>query len=460
MVAGLSGALVEQGHEVTVASPLYRGIRDVFKELQPCEKEFSIALGKNIFPVRWWSTKTDSGVRVLLLENNHFFDREGLYMKGGDGYWDNPERFMLLSKAAVKLSADFDIVHAHDWQTAFIPMLLKLESRKKMPRSVFTIHNLAYQGSCDGARYEISNLPAKYFRSEGPEFWGSLNYLKAGLHYADIITTVSPQYAKEILTPEFGEGMEDVLRSRENDLIGVLNGVDYRVWKTEGNPHLQADYSVKDLSGKSTCKKAVLNELGLDSFPRLPLFGIVSRLAAQKGIDLLADSIKQFLEARKLQLVILGEGDRHVVDRLTQLQGHFPELVTVRIGYDDGLAHRIEAGSDFFLMPSRFEPCGLNQMYSLRYGAIPVVHAVGGLIDTVRDNESVYGPPNGIIFSSLNPEKLEFAITSAIDIYSDTTLRNVYIKNGMKEDYSWLKSSIIFGDLYSMILMRQQDRCI
>ena len=449
MVAGLSGALVEQGHEITVATPLYRGIQNAFKELKPHGEEFSIMLGKNTFPVRWWNARSDSGVRVLFLENNHFFDREGLYMKGGDGYGDNPERFMLLSKAAVKLSANFDIVHAHDWQTAFIPMLLKLESRKKTPRTVFTIHNLAYQGSCDGARYEISNLPAKYFRREGPEFWGDLNYLKAGLHYADIITTVSPQYAKEILTPEFGEGLEGVLRSRESDLTGVLNGVDYRVWKTEGNPHLQADYSVKDLSGKSACKMAVLNELDLDSFPHLPLFGIVSRLAAQKGIDLMADSIKQLLKAKQLQLVILGEGDRQVVNHLGQLQCDFPELVTVRVGYDDGLAHRIEAGSDFFLMPSRFEPCGLNQMYSLRYGTIPVVHAVGGLIDTVRDKTSAFGPPNGIIFYSLNPEKLQLAISSAIDIYNDATKRNKFITTGMKENHSWIKSSKIYGKLYS-----------
>ena len=456
MVAGLSGALVDQGHEITVATPLYRGIQNAFKELKPHGEEFPIILGRNTFPVRWWSTGADSGVRVLFLESDHFFDREGLYMQGGDGYWDNPERFMLLSKAVVKLSADFDIVHVHDWQTAFIPMLLKLESRKNCTSTVFTIHNLAHQGTCEGTRYGISNLPAKYFHREGPEFWGNLNYLKAGLHFADTITTVSPQYAKEIVTPEFGEGMEGVLRRRKSELTGVLNGVDYREWKTEGNAHLPADYSVNDLSGKSACKKAVINELGLDNFD-LPLFGVVSRLAAQKGIDLLADSIEKFLGKMELQLVILGEGDRQVVERLIQIQSNFPQLVTVRVGYDASLAHRIEAGSDFFLMPSRFEPCGLNQMYSLRYGSIPVVHAVGGLIDTVRDRASSLGAANGIKFYSFTKESLQSAISTALEIYNDPTQRHAIIGAGMQDDYSWGKSSKLYEKLYTTLKNAAKD---
>ena len=256
MVSGLSGALVEQGHEITVATPFYRSIKKNHKDLQPYGREFQITLGKNVFPGQWWTIMAESAVTVLFLENEGFFGREGLYMENGDGYRDNPERFMFLSKAIAELSADFEVVHVHDWQTAFVPMLLKLGSKKKIPRIVFTIHNLAYQGVCEKERFEITNLPKRHFKKKGPEFWGSLNFLKAGLQYADEITTVSPGYSKEILTPEFGEGMDGVLRSRKKNLTGVLNGVDYGEWKTNGNPHLLADYSSEDLSGKLACKKA------------------------------------------------------------------------------------------------------------------------------------------------------------------------------------------------------------
>ena len=446
MVAGLSGALVEQGHEITVATPLYRGIDDELNNLKPLEREFQIILGKKIFPGRWWKTRADSGVTVLFLENKEFFDRAGLYMENGEGYWDNPERFMFLSKAVAELSADFDVVHVHDWQTAFVPMLLKLGSKKKMPGTMFTIHNLAYQGMCERNRFEISNLPQKYFKREGPEFWGSLNFLKAGLHYADAITTVSPQYAKEILTPEFGEGMDGVLRSRKNDLTGVLNGVDYGEWRTIGNPNLPTDYSSEDLPGKKACKKAVMDELGSEC-SHLPLFGIVSRFAEQKGIGLLADTIESFLSAKQLQLVVLGEGDPELVDRLIQIQNSHPSLVSVHVGHNAGLSHRIEAGSDFFLMPSRFEPCGLNQMYSLRYGSIPVAHAVGGLVDTIRDKPSKLGLANGIKFNQFTNEAFQAAISSAIGIYHDQEKLENMIRVGMRDDYSWHKSAQTYGEI-------------
>lgn len=446
MVAGLSGALVERGHEITVATPLYRGILNKHKELKQYGREFQISLGRAEICGRWWSAMADSGVRVLFLENNDFFDREGLYMEKGSGYRDNSDRFMFLSKAVAKLSPKFDVVHVHDWQTAFVPMLIKLGKNKK-PRTVLTIHNLAYQGTCEGDRFVISNLPQRYFQREGPEFWGSMNFLKSGLHYADAITTVSPQYVKEILTPEFGEGMDGVLRSRENDLTGVLNGVDYGEWKTKGNPHLPADYSSEDLSGKSICKKALMDELGLES-SQLPLFGMVSRFATQKGIGLLLDSIIKYFINNQLQLVVLGEGDQRLIDRMIKMQNIYPDLVSIQIGYDPSLAHRIEAGSDFFLMPSRFEPCGLNQMYSLRYGAIPVVHAVGGLVDTIRDKPTVSGPVNGIKFYEFNVNAFQSAISSSLVIYQDLIYRNMIIKAGMNDDYSWSKSSKTYENLY------------
>lgn len=450
MVAGLSRALGGQGHEVTVATPLYLSIKNDHRDLKPRGRAFPIALGKNVFSCQWLSSKTESGVTALFLENKEFFERKGIYMDDGIDYSDNPERFMLLSKAVAELSADFDVVHVHDWQTAFVPMLLKLKPDKDNPGSVLTIHNLAYQGTCEKERFEICNLPQKYFRKEGPEFWGRLNFLKAGLHYADAITTVSPRYAKEILTPEFGEGMDGVLRSRENDLTGVLNGVDYGEWRTKGNPHLPADYSFEDISGKLTCKKSVLNEMGLAEC-HLPLFGIVTRFAEQKGIGLLADSIEKFLEKNQLQLIVLGEGDQLLANRLNQIQQEFPGLMSVQNGYNAPLAHRIEAGSDFFLMPSQFEPCGLNQMYSLRYGSIPIVHAVGGLDDTVRDETSNLAPVNGFKFRTYSISALQSSISSAIEIYHDPLTLHQILKAGMNDDYSWDTSSEVYSDIYEAI---------
>ena len=451
MVAGLTGALAEQGYESTVATPLYRGIREQFPELQAPSTAFQIPLGKNIFTGRWWNLNAANGVTVKFLENDGFFERPGLYLKGGYGYWDNPERFMFLSKAVTDLASDFDVVHVHDWQTAFVPMLLKLGLSDNTPPTVVTIHNLAYQGSCEGHRFEISNLEKKYFDREGPEFWGSLNFLKAGLHYADAITTVSPRYAKEILSAEFGEGMDGVLRSRGEALTGILNGVDYDEWRTVGNPHLAADYSANDLAGKKKCKEALINSLGLTDL-QLPVFGVVSRLAEQKGIGLLLDTIESFLTQQKLQLVVLGDGDQQLVNQLIQLQGKFPGAVSIKIKYDNRLAHQIEAGSDYFLMPSRFEPCGLNQMYSLRFGTIPVVHAVGGLDDTIRDFRTSSQAANGIKFSSFDISSFQNAISIAIDIFGDSKKRTDTITTGMKDDFSWDKSSEKYANLYQKII--------
>jgi starch synthase len=455
MVAGLTGALAEQGYEITIATPLYRGIREQFPELQAPSTAFQIPLGKNIFTGRWWKLNAANGVTVMFLENDGFFERPGLYLRQGDGYWDNPERFMFLSKAVTDLAGDFDVVHVHDWQTAFVPMLLKLGSNNSAPPTVLTIHNLAYQGSCEGHRFEISNLDEKYFDREGPEFWGSLNFLKAGLHYADAITTVSPRYAKEILSAEFGEGMEGVLRSRGEALTGILNGVDYDVWRTVDNPHLPADYSANDLDGKNICKEALVNGLGLMDI-QLPVFGVVSRLAEQKGIGLLLDTIENFLTQQKLQLVVLGDGDPQLINRLIQLQVKFPGAVAAKIKYDNRLAHQIEAGSDFFLMPSRFEPCGLNQMYSLRFGTIPVVHAVGGLDDTIRDFRTSTQTANGIKFSPFDKYAFQNAISDAIDIFEDSGKRTELMTTGMKDDFSWLKSSREYSNLYQNLTDKQK----
>ena len=444
MVAGLSGALVELGEEITVATPLYRGVREQVPDMKPCGSEIIIPLGKNKFPARWWKTETPSGITMLFLENEGFYNRDGLYMHGNDGYWDNPERFMLLNKAVSRIAPEYDVVHLHDWQTAFVPMLLKAGKGKTPPRTILTIHNLAYQGQCDGTRFNITNLPKRLFAQEGPEFWGTMNFLKAGLHYADHITTVSPTYAREILTQEYGEGMDGVLRKREGALTGILNGVDYGEWTTENNPYLPVSYSADDLCGKDECKKVLQKEMGLP-IEEVPLFGSVSRLAGQKGIDVMVQSLDEILCETRMQVAILGSGEDELARSLNKLQKKYSNCAFTE-GYDNGLAHLIEAGADFYLMPSRFEPCGLNQLYSFRYGTIPIVHGVGGLNDTVDDMNGGLG--NGFKIDRLTPDELSSGINRALKLYTSKGHLNDARQRAMKLNYSWTVPSQSYQQLY------------
>ncbi len=445
MVAGLSGALAQSGEVVTVATPLYKEVRNGNYDIAPCGSEFEIKLGQDSFNGQWWETRTASGVQVLFLENEGFYNRPGLYMSGSDGYWDNPERFMFLSKAVAQISHKYDVVHVHDWQTAFVPMLLKLSRQGKAPKTILTIHNLAYQGQCEGSRFDITNLSSTYFMQEGPEYWGGLNYLKAGLHYADQITTVSPGYAKEILTPDFGEGMEGVLQSRKANLTGILNGVDYEQWNTDKNLFLPKAYDKNDLSGKFACKTFLKSKFKFPS-KNLPLYGTISRLAHQKGIDILVESLQQILCDNLAHIIILGSGDECLANQLNLLENKFPDSMRFVEGYDNGLAHLIEAGSDFYIMPSRFEPCGLNQLYSLRYGTPPIVHAVGGLNDSVKDLSEKGA--TGIKFSEPTPNKLLEAINSSLSLYRHQKDLDALRITGMTQDFSWQNSLIEYYRLY------------
>ncbi|MDP6902994.1 MAG: glycogen synthase [Verrucomicrobiota bacterium] len=444
MVAGLSGALLELGEEITVATPLYRGVRGGTPNLRPCGPEIMIPLGKNKFPARWWKTETAGGVTVLFLENDGFYDRDGIYMDGNDGYWDNPERFMLLNKAVAEIAPEYEVVHVHDWQTAFIPMLLKVGKKQTSPRTILTIHNLAYQGQCEGNRFNITNLPKRLFQREGPEFWGGMNFLKAGLHYADYITTVSPTYAREILTQEYGEGLDGVLRKRKGVLTGILNGVDYGEWNTENNTYLPASYSAHDLDGKDTCKKALQKEMGLP-VEEIPLFGCITRLAGQKGIDIMVQSLDEILCETRMQVAILGSGEDELARSLNNLQKKYSNCVFIN-GYDNSLAHLIKAAADFYLMPSRFEPCGLNQLYSFRYGTLPIVHGVGGLNDTVEQIDRESG--NGFKMNSLTSEKLISAINRALEFFVLNDSFKAARKRIMKLDYSWTAPARSYQKLY------------
>jgi starch synthase len=348
------------------------------------------------------------------------------------------------------------LIHAHDWQVGLLPLLVHngriSGSWPRAPRTVFTIHNLAYQGSFPVDAWAYTNLPLSWFHLESAAHHAHLNFLKGALCLADALTTVSPRYAEEICTPAFGCGLEGVLRRRGHDLTGILNGVDYAEWNTTANPALLHAYDAFHLAGKAANKAALQAELGLPVDPDVPLFGNISRLTDQKGCDLILLALEALLPAEPIQFVVLGNGDPVLEAAFRALAARFPRQVVARIGFDAKLAHRIEAGSDFYVMPSRFEPCGLNQMYSLRYGAVPIVRATGGLDDSVVDPRADADLANGIKFSEISGEALEHAWRKAIALYADPVAMHHFRLNGMTADFSWDHQAHRYLELYHEVL--------
>jgi starch synthase len=347
----------------------------------------------------------------------------------------------------------------HEWQAALAAAFLRLNPDLYPElggvRTALTIHNLAYQGRFPSWDWHLLNLEARYFTSEFLEFYGQINFLKAGILFADAITTVSPRYAREIQTPELGEGLDGVLRTRHARLRGILNGIDDHEWNPATDPLLPAHYDARDLAGKARCKAALQEELRLDRRAGLPLFGLVSRLAEQKGIDLVLDALPRFLERADGQLAVLGTGDEHYERSLRDLARRFPGRVGVTIGFDEALAHRIEAGADAFLMPSRFEPCGLNQLYSLRYGTVPVVHATGGLDDTVDEFDAATRAGTGFKFAPNTADALLAAMDRAVAVRRRPADWARLVANGMGQDFSWRRAAEAYRALYDDVLARR-----
>ncbi|MES2572069.1 MAG: glycogen/starch synthase, partial [Verrucomicrobiota bacterium] len=340
-----------------------------------------------------------NGVQLFLVRRDEYFDRSGLYGADGRDYGDNAERFIYFSKAVVELARRVvpppQIVHVHDWQTALVPALIK---ERALPlKTVFTIHNLAYQGRFWGIDFALTNLPGEYFSEEGVEFYGNLNLLKGGILFADHLTSVSERYAREIQSPEYGCGLDPVLRKSAEKLTGILNGADSITWNPENDPFLETHYSERDLSGKAACRKALLKELELDPDPSGPVIAMVSRLAEQKGIDILLPIIDRLL-ADDVRLIILGEGSSAYERELMIASKRHAGRFAFHKALDEALAHRIEAGADLALFPSHFEPCGLSAMYSLKYGTLPVARATGGLYQIVRDYDSGNDSGTGFLF--------------------------------------------------------------
>ena len=457
VLAALPAALNRIGVEVSVCLPAYRTALRALGPL-PVILRLHAPVSSRMEPAEILAVP-NAPVPTFLVRADRFFDRDGLYGVGGRDYDDNAERFAFFCRAALEwlrhASPAPDILHMHDWQTALVPAFLRatadLYPELAAVRTVQTVHNLAYQGRFPSEEWHLLNLDPRHFVPDGLEFYGDINYLKAGLLFADAITTVSPRYAEEIQTPSFGSGLDGVLRMRADRLRGILNGVDDAVWNPASDPFVPAHYDQGDLRGKARCKAALQADLGLAVSPEPALLAVVSRLAEQKGLELLGAVLPGLLKTRAVQFVALGSGDARYEELLIDLAGQFPGQVEVRIGFDEPLAHRIEAGADVFLMPSRFEPCGLNQLYSLRYGTVPVVHATGGLDDTVVEFDAREGLGTGFKFTPYTEEAFLAALRRAIDTRRDAATWQRLVTNGMSQDFSWQRAAREYARLYTSL---------
>jgi len=444
MVGALGRALVRAGHETGIVTPLYRGIAERFPAIRRVDWQFNLLLGAREVRAELWSLEVEKGLTIYFVGQDEFYQRAGIYLENHVSYPDNDKRFIFFSKCVTNLARYLpwrpDIVHVNDWQAGLVPALMLQQRRSEgwgnPPPVCLTIHNLAYQGIFPATSFVLTNLPAEYFTVEGAEFYQQMNCLKAGIAFADVITTVSPRYAREITTEEFGCRLDGLLRRRQARLFGILNGVDHEEWDPRHDPFLKYPYSAARLAGKRKNKIELLNEMGLPKVADAPLFGTITRLAEQKGVDIQLGALEEML-GTDIRFVLLGSGSAAFERGYHKLSGRFPSQVAIRIGYDEGLAHRIEAGCDFYLMPSRFEPSGLNQMYSLRYGTIPIVRAVGGLDDSVIDFSWNPDRANGIKFHEYSTRALAKAIRKAMAIYQRPDLLRRYRQNAMKTDFSW-----------------------
>jgi len=459
--ASLTRYLNGAGHDVRVFLPLYRRIDTKNLDLIPVEFMHGtpIALGGRTFSFSLFTTKLPgSDLMIYLVHCPALYDRPELYTNDADEHL----RFILLSRAAMescqRMGWSPQIIHCNDWQTSMMPLYLRSayqwDQLFQETRTVLTIHNIGYQGVFSSGIVDDLGLSEehRHFLHQDDLHRGAINFLKTGLLYANALTTVSPTYAREIQTAEYGSGLEDILRHRKERLFGILNGVDYDEWSPENDPHIPHPFTVDDLSGKQKNKKALLRSVGLGYSSTIPVMGVVSRLTGQKGFELLEETLPALLRNHDFRVVVLGSGERRYEDFFRKLERTFPEKVHFHNGFSNELAHRIEAGSDMFLMPSRYEPCGLNQMYSLRYGTVPVVRRTGGLADTVQIYDPDTGKGNGVIFDHFSAEGMHWAMKAALDLYKDSTVWEQIMRNGMKADYSWDRQGALYVELYRRLL--------
>lgn len=457
--AGLPQALAEKGAQIKVISPRYRSVAEAAFPLRTLKSPLHVRFRNHDFADPLYVHRIRPELSYYFIRRDEFYDRTFLYGTPDKEYFDNADRFIFFGWAVLAacrlLRFHPDIIHCNDWPSALIPAMLKSrpqpERFTRKIRTVFTIHNLAYQGIFPQEIMPVSGLPPEYFSTTGLEFYGKMNFLKAGIVFSDRITTVSKTYAKEILKPEFGHGLDGVLRDYKFKLQGLLNGADYSDWDPSHDPFIAQNYNRNDLRGKELCKGELRQIFGLTGPPSAPLLGMVARLVEQKGLDLVVAAVDRLLRAGT-DLVILGTGEERFQKELSALARHHRGRIGVRIGFDPALAHKIEAGSDMFLMPSRYEPCGLNQIYSLRYGTIPLVHATGGLEDTIREFNPNTGKGNGFKFKPYSAPALMTCVHRALSFYRQPTVWNRLVENAMQADFSWDKAAVKYLQLYQKVL--------
>ena len=456
VVGALPRALAALGHQVSVYLPRYRQT----KLTEPATVVRSITIPFDD-KYRFASVVTggsQGGVRFYFVEYPPYFDRDALYGTPAGDYPDNAERYALFSRAVIEASKILGVphvFHCHDWQSALVPILLRTvyaeDPALREAATVFTIHNMGYQGLFPPETLPLLMLPWDLFTMSKMEFFGQVNFLKGALTYSDYVTTVSRKYSQEIQTAEYGFGLEGVLHDRASTVSGILNGVDYEEWSPQTDKFAVAKFSPQDLAGKAKCKLDLLTAFGMPAADAaLPVIGIVSRFAAQKGFDLISQ-IADRLAREQMIMVALGSGDKPYEEMFTRLAKQFPNKIAVKVAYDNAIAHKIEAGADMFLMPSRYEPCGLNQIYSLKYGTVPIVRATGGLDDTIEPWDARTGKGTGFKFTEYIGESLLLTIKQALQAFSDQTSWQVLMRNGMNKDFSWNASAREYGKIYEKV---------
>lgn len=473
-LADFAGALPveleKRGHKPILFLPAYRQAISCGQPIEPTGVGFPVRIGsKTVSGSLMKSTLPGSQVPVYLVQQDEYFDRPGMYGTAGRDFADNCERFVFFCRAVLEairiLDLHIDVLHANDWYTGLLPAYLKTEFRGvhdyERIATLFTIHNLAYQGIFPEWDMLLTGLDWKYFNWEQMEFFSKLNLMKTGLVFADALNTVSPRYAEDIQIAPLGCNLEGVLNSRRDVLSGIVNGVDYGQWNPSTDPYLATQFNTNTfVEGKARCKAALQAEMGLPACPNVPLMSFVGRMVDQKGADLVASVLQDWVRTNEVQWAILGSGDPKYEQLFTTLARRHPQKVAVKCGFSEPLAHRIEAGADMFLMPSRFEPCGLHQLYSLKYGTVPIVRATGGLADTICNAtpETIdTGTATGFSFRDCSTLALDDALTRACEAYEQPAVWSRLIKNGMSQDWSWSRAAGEYSALYFDLVAKRRQ---
>jgi len=464
VAAALPVALKELGHEVTRIMPLYQQISRMGAPIEATGLSMSIPVGFRQLQGEVYRHE-DQGVTTYFIRRDEYFDRSNLYGTGDREYDDNSDRFIFFQKAIVEvidqLGLNPDVVHANDWQTGLVPLYLKHgitgQGRSNRAISIFTIHNLAYQGVYNASEFPTTGLPFSCFNMSTMEFYGNMSFLKSGITAADWVTTVSHTYANEIQQAELGFGLDGVLRERADTLSGIVNGVDYHAWNPATDKHIEAHFTAEKPAGKWACKEALGKRIDMPVSKKVPLIGMIARLVDQKGMDLLARSMQEIME-RDVQMVFLGSGQEIYENMLRNWQEKYPTKFRGVVGFDPAFAHQIEAGCDLYLMPSRFEPCGLNQLYSLKYGTVPIVHATGGLADTVHQVSDNGGEGTGFLFQQYTQTALVDTLDFALEFYGKPQTWKAIRRRAMKADFSWGISAAAYAALYERVGETRKDQ--